>query len=161
MIRITLTILLLITTLAAHQSVVAAQYAEDRGVVVNRQFQLVQAKQIDLNGVKTDLDSPPDGLLVRRDLGVLTAPGVTGQVIFKSDYMVWNPRATITPKGDYLVLFPSERGQWYQGKEMMALRSADKGRTWSSVSRCNLNTGECGLLQRPRHLPAGLPWQPC
>jgi len=48
--------------------------------------------------------------------------------------MVWVPRATITPEGDYLVLFPYDRGRWYQGKEMLAMRSSDKGKTWSELA---------------------------
>lgn len=41
------------------------------------------------------------------------------------------PRATITPKGDYLILFPEGRGRHYQGEKMLAYRSSDKGKTWT------------------------------
>ena len=88
------------------------------------------AKSITVGGVKIDPASPPKGLALRPDLGILAAAPIRGQVIHRSGKIVWVPRATITPKGDYLVLFPHDRGRWYQGKEMLALRSSDKGKTW-------------------------------
>ena len=60
----------------------------------------------------------------------LTASCVRGKVIHRSSTIVWVPRATITPKGDYLILFPEGRGRYYQGEKMLAYRSSDKGRTW-------------------------------
>ena len=88
------------------------------------------ARTITVGGLKISLDSPPKGLAVRRDLGILATGPIQGQVIFRSGKIVWVPRATVTPRGDYLVLFPHDRGKWYQGKEMLALRSCDKGKTW-------------------------------
>ena len=106
----------------------------DRAAVLNLRLKLRDAKQVDVNGVRVDLGSPPRGMVVRRELGLLTTPAVRGQVIHKEGDIVWVPRATITPKGDYLVLFPSDRGEWYQGKEMLASRSTDKGHTWSEAT---------------------------
>ena len=91
------------------------------------------AKSVDtvtVGGVKIDLTSPPKGLAFHRDLGILAGAPIRGQVIHRSGKIVWVPRATVTPKGDYLVLFPHDRGRWYQGKEMLALRSSDKGKSW-------------------------------
>jgi len=85
---------------------------------------------VTIGGVQIDPASPPEGLALRPDLGILAAEAVQGKVIHRSGKIVWVPRATITPKGDYLVLFPHGRGQWYQGKEMLAYRSSDKGKTW-------------------------------
>jgi len=85
---------------------------------------------VTIGGVKIDPASPPKGLALRPDLGILAAEAIQGKVIHRSGKIVWVPRATVTPKGDYLVLFPHDRGQWYQGKEMLAYRSSDKGKTW-------------------------------
>jgi len=97
-------------------SAAADELAEDREALLNVRLQLRQTESVDVNGVSIDLSAPPDGLVVRPELGVLTSPAVRGQVIHKSGEMVWVPRATITPKGDYLVLFPCGKGQWYQGR---------------------------------------------
>lgn len=107
---------------------------EDRNAILNLRLTLNEVSHIDLNGIKIDVNSPPEGLVTHRDLGVLTASAVNGQVIYKRGDIVWVPRATITPEGDYLVLFPYARGKWYQGKEMLAVRSADKGHTWSDAT---------------------------
>ena len=89
------------------------------------------ARRLDLNGVPINVEWPPAGLVARRELGVLTAAAVQGQVLHKSGEIVWVARATITPGGDYLVLFPHGQGQYYQGAEMLAYRSTDKGQSWS------------------------------
>lgn len=86
---------------------------------------------ITVGGVKIDLASPPEGLGLRRDIGILAAAPVHGKVIHRGNRMVWVPRATITPKGDYLILFPEGRGRHYQGEKMLAYRSSDKGKTWT------------------------------
>jgi len=87
---------------------------------------------VTIGGVEIDPTSPPKKLSLHPDLGILAGEAVEAKVIFHGKgKMVWVPRATITPKGDYLVLFPYDRGRWYQGKEMLALRSSDKGKTWS------------------------------
>ena len=86
---------------------------------------------VTVGGVKIDLASPPEGLALRRDLGILAAVPVRGKVIHRGNRMVWVPRATITPKGDYLILFPEGRGRHYQGEKMLAYRSSDKGKTWT------------------------------
>lgn len=107
---------------------------EDRNAILNLRLKLNEVSRVDLNGIELDVNSPPEGLVAHRDLGVLTASAVNGQVIYKRGDIVWVPRATVTPNGDYLVLFPYARGQWYQGKEMLAVRSTDKGRTWSDAT---------------------------
>ncbi len=89
------------------------------------------ANAVTVGGVKIDLTAPPEGLVLHRDLGILAAAPLRGKVLHRSGNMVWVPRATITPKGDYLVLFPAGRGRYYQGEKMLAYRSADKGKTWT------------------------------
>jgi len=90
----------------------------------------ISSDTISVGGMKIDLASLPKGLSLHRDLDILSATAVEGKILFRSNF-VWVPRATITLKGDYLVLFPEGEGQYYQGKEMLALRSSDKGKTWS------------------------------
>lgn len=85
---------------------------------------------VTVGGVKIDPASPPEGLALRPSLGILAAEAVEGKVIHRSGRVVWVPRATITPKGDYLILFPEGRGRHYQGEKMLAYRSSDKGKTW-------------------------------
>jgi len=85
---------------------------------------------INIGGIKINLDSVPKGLTLHRDIGIISSSAVQGKVIFHSDF-VWVPRAIITPKGDYLVLFPEGKGRYYQGKLMLAFRSSDKGKTWN------------------------------
>lgn len=106
----------------------------DRDAIFNARLKLQESDWIEVSNVRIDLSLPPKGLVVRRDLGVLTTPAVRGHVIHKDGDIVWVPRATITPEGDYLVLFPSGRGEWYQGKEMFAVRSTDKGKTWTDAT---------------------------
>lgn len=91
-----------------------------------------RAGTVDIGGLDIDPASPPEGLALHPDIGILAAEAVKARVIYHGKgKMVWVPRATITPEGDYLVLFPYDRGRWYQGKEMLAMRSSDKGKTWS------------------------------
>lgn len=78
-------------------------------------------------------DSPPRGLVLRRDLGLLTAEAVNGQLVHQAKDRLFETRATITPAGDYLLMFPD--GQHYGGKPgkvnaMLAYRSSDRGKTW-------------------------------
>lgn len=89
-----------------------------------------RAGAVMIGGVGIDPASPPEGLALRPDLGILAAKAIKGQVLHRSK-MVWVPRATISPKGDYLILFPEGQGSCYQGKQMLALRSSDKGKTWT------------------------------
>jgi len=80
--------------------------------------------------VEINLASPPEGLALCPDLGILAADAVQGKIIHRSGRIVWVPRATMTPKGDYLTLFPEGKGRYYQGEKMLAYRSFDKGKTW-------------------------------
>ena len=86
----------------------------------------------------------PASYRVDRDLGLLIHKNITGQVIHKNyegdTHLVgglYETRATITPKGDYLLMFPN--GGHYGGagrnglgkvNDMVAYRSSDKGKTW-------------------------------
>ena len=73
--------------------------------------------------------------MVRPSLGLLCAAAVDGQIVHRARHgSVFETRATITPAGDYLLMFPE--GQHYGGAKgrkvntLLAYRSSDKGRTW-------------------------------
>ena len=92
------------------------------------------AKTIQVGGVTFDPTSPPKPLVIRRDLGLVTAPVVDGRLVHQSKKNLFETRATITPGGDYLLMFPE--GAHYGGKKgkvntMIAYRSFDKGKTWT------------------------------
>jgi hypothetical protein len=79
----------------------------------------------------------PNGMLLRENLGLITTEKINGQIVHfgprdngKGDFEV---RATVTPKGDYLLMFPE--GNHYGGckdkcNQLLAYRSKDKGKTW-------------------------------
>jgi len=91
-----------------------------------------KTKTVTVGGVKIDPASPPEGIALHPEIEILAAEAVEAKVLFHGKgKVVWVPRATITPKGDYLILFPEGKGRHYQGKRMLALRSSDKGKTWT------------------------------
>jgi len=89
---------------------------------------------IEVNGLPVTLDALPDGLVIPDGLGLLTTPKLSGKLIYEGKHFTDDPRATITPGGDYLLMFPA--GAHYARKrtkcnEMLAFRSSDKGKTWT------------------------------
>ncbi|RLI33624.1 hypothetical protein DRO66_09930 [Candidatus Bathyarchaeota archaeon] len=92
------------------------------------------AKKIQVGGVTFDPASPPKPLVIRRGLGLVTASAIDGQLVHEAKKNLFETRATITPGGDYLLMFPD--GSHYGGKKdkvntMIAYRSSDKGKTWT------------------------------
>ncbi len=92
------------------------------------------AKTIRVGGVEFDPRSPPTPLVLERDLGLVTVPAVNGQIVHEAKKNLFETRATKTPGGDYLLLFPD--GAHYGGRKgkvntMTAYRSSDRGKTWS------------------------------
>lgn len=90
---------------------------------------------VTVNGIELDAKSPPQGLVVDRNMGLITVAEVQGQVVHRTQTRILETRATITPKGDYLLMFP-EGDHYAKSKgekinSMMACRSTDKGKTWS------------------------------
>ena len=92
---------------------------------------------ITLAGREIRTVNPPRGLVLRKDLGLVTCPCIDGQVIHRARQpgdTVLETRAVITPRGDYLLMFAE--GKHYGGSkgkkvnQMLAYRSSDKGRTW-------------------------------
>jgi hypothetical protein len=84
----------------------------------------------------------PAGLRVDGTLAlVLAGPAVTGQVVHTATGSLFETRATMTPDGDYLLMFPTNTREipagnaHYHGKDrkvndMVAFRSRDRGGTW-------------------------------
>lgn len=90
---------------------------------------------VTVSGLAISGEKAPEGLVLRPELGLLTVAAVNGQVVHRTKTRILETRATITPNGDYLLMFPE--GDHYaksKGEKintMMACRSTDKGRTWS------------------------------
>ena len=89
---------------------------------------------VTVGGMNIDATAPPVGLVLRPELGLLTSTHVDGNLVHMSQTNLFETRATITPGGDYLLMFPE--GDHYGGKEgkvndMIAYRSSDKGKTWT------------------------------
>lgn len=60
------------------------------------------AKTIQAGGVTFDPTLPPKPLVIRRDLGLVTALAVDGRLVHKSKKNLYETRATLTPGGDYV-----------------------------------------------------------
>jgi acetyl esterase/lipase len=96
------------------------------------------AESIQISGLTIATNKLPDGLALRDQLGLVTIKTLDGQVVHRTTSRILETRATITPRGDYLLMFPE--GDHYaksKGEKMntlMAYRSSDKGRTWQGPS---------------------------
>lgn len=100
------------------------------------QFGVALVDELRLGGVTIQTDRPPPRLETLSELGLLCAAGITGQIIHRArspEQGLYEARATPTPRGDYLVMFP-DGGHYGQSdtkaNDMLAYRSTDKGRTW-------------------------------
>lgn len=95
------------------------------------------AEKIVVGGTEFRTAAPPKGLVLRAELGLVTHEAVTGQVVHRTprpQVGLYETRATITPGGDYLLMFPQGRhyaGQKTKANDLLACRSSDKGKTWS------------------------------
>lgn len=92
-------------------------------------------ESVTVNGVELSAKAPPKGLVLDKEMGLLMVAEAQGQVVHRTQTRILETRATITPKGDYLLMFP-EGDHYAKSKgekinSMMACRSTDKGRTWS------------------------------
>jgi len=85
-------------------------------------------------------DALPRSLKLDRELGIVLAPYLEAEIIHRARDAkrgLYEIRGAITPKGDYLVMFPD--GGYYGGagkrgegkvNDMLACRSSNKGKTW-------------------------------
>ena len=84
------------------------------------------AKSIQVGGLMLNPTSPPKPLVLRRSLGLVTVPVVNGRLVHEAKTNLFETRATITLRGDYLLMFPE--GEHSGGKKgtvnkMIAYRS--------------------------------------
>lgn len=97
------------------------------------------AKTAQILSTDVSLSKLPQGFVIREKIGLMTTEALDGIVLHRSekkpDCLLFEVRGTITPKGDYLVMFPD--GGHYNSSfekvkvnEMTAYRSKDRGRTW-------------------------------
>lgn len=91
---------------------------------------------VKIGNLEFSTKTPHAGLKVQAELGLLTSSAVHGQVVHRTKTRVLETRATITPNGDYLLMFP-EGDHYAKSKgekinSMMACRSTDHGKTWSA-----------------------------
>src|SRR6185437_735542 len=93
----------------------------------------------------------PPGLVLRPTLGLVTVKAIDGQVVHRTKTRILETRATITPRGDYLLMFP-EGDHYAKSKgekinSMMACRSTDRGQTWSApVVAFDISYGQHGFV---------------
>lgn len=94
------------------------------------------AQSIQIGDRTIDPKAPPQGLVLRADLGIVTTPLVSGQIIWHARSRkggLYETRAVITPGGDFLLMFPD--GGHYgasavKTNDLLAFRSSDQGKTW-------------------------------
>ena len=99
------------------------------------------AEEVVVGGRTVATGDPPGPLRLSEDLGLLMDGRVSGQLLHRTaapDVPLYETRATKTPGGDYLLIFPD--GGHYGGagtkiNEMTAYRSKDRGKTWEGPSR--------------------------
>ncbi len=78
----------------------------------------------------------PGGLLLDAKLALARHPALRGQVVHMArneHQRLYETRSTITPNGDYLLMFPDGLHYGHAGtkvNEMLAYRSRDKGQSW-------------------------------
>jgi acetyl esterase len=90
---------------------------------------------VTVNGIDLNAKSPPKGFALDQDTGLLMTTAMKGQVVHRTQTRILETRATITPKGDFLLMFP-EGDHYAKSKgekinSMMVCRSTDHGKTWS------------------------------
>ncbi len=90
---------------------------------------------VTVNGIDLNAKSPPKGFLLDQDMGLLMTAAMKGQVVHRTQTRILETRATITPKGDFLLMFPEgdhyAKSKGQKINSMMACRSTDHGKTWS------------------------------
>ena len=95
------------------------------------------AGKVVIAGTPMNTAALPRGLVLRSDLGIITVPQIDGQIIAHARNRkggLYETRATITPNGDFLLLYPDGGHYGSTGakvNDMLVWRSADKGKTWT------------------------------
>ena len=100
----------------------------------------VIAERVEIGGVEHAVGSLPAGVVLREHLGLVTHEVVDGRIVARArdaERGVYETRATITPAGDYLLMFPD--GGHYgpsdtKVNDMLSYRSRDRGETWEGAT---------------------------
>ena len=122
---------------------------------------------ITVGGMQVDLAHPPRGMVVDERLGLLLAADrITGQVVYTATDHLYETRATVTPQGEILLMFPTNivarpKGGAHYGRaptkvnDLVALRSKDKGQTWQGPTVAfDIDYNQHGLIPLiSRHHP--------
>ncbi|MEW6357188.1 MAG: sialidase family protein [Planctomycetota bacterium] len=100
------------------------------------QFGIPILDAVTIGGVEIPSDALPNGLVLHGTVGIAASPAVHSQIIHRARWPergLYETRATITPGGDYLLMFP-DGGHYGSSQEkvnnMLAYRSSDRGKTW-------------------------------
>jgi acetyl esterase len=96
------------------------------------------AESVSISGIEVRPKKLPAGLAVRPTLGLITVKALDGRVVHRTTSRILETRATITPAGDFLLMFPEgdhyAKSKGEKMNTMIAYRSSDKGRTWEGPS---------------------------
>ena len=108
-------------------------------------FKLSDSIQIASKDV--NIENLPDGYEIKNNLGIAAPKEMRGNVVYRTDQgTLFETRATQTPSGDYLLMFPTNtvdrpEGRSHYGSasekvnDLVAFRSGDKGVTWKGPDR--------------------------
>lgn len=106
---------------------------------------------VTVNGIDLNAKALPKGLVLDKNTGLLSVSSMKGQVVHRTQTRILETRATITPNGDYLLMFP-EGDHYAKSKgekinSMMVSRSTDKGKTWSKPAVAyDISYGQHGFI---------------
>jgi len=92
------------------------------------------SETVDIRKRAVPISALPKGVELKEKLAIAGVPALSGQVLYRAETQrLYETRATVTPGGDYLLMFPV--GMHYSAMRktntMVAMRSCDKGETWS------------------------------
>lgn len=99
------------------------------------------AEKIVINDTPIELDSLPPPLTINNETSLVSVPEMEGRIVFRGESL-FETRATITPKGEYLLMFPTNsksypKGRCHYGRaesktnDLVSFRSNDRGETWT------------------------------
>lgn len=100
---------------------------------------IVPLEKVTVAGKEIATASLPMGLRLNSDVGIVHAAGLEARRVH-IDNFTCHPRAIITPGGEYLLMFAAGDLHYgwarkkCKGNSMLAVRSKDRGRTWSQPS---------------------------
>lgn len=108
------------------------------------------AKEVDIACSPFSSDHLPERIRICETLGIAATGALKGDLVHRADIGLYEVRAVITPKGDYLVMFPA--GYHYGSSpvkmnEMLMYRSSDKGKTWTGPAQAfHINYNQHGFI---------------